>query len=210
MRALLWRASVRHLLRHPWQQVLAARAAGIPVVVSMGAVAASGGYYQSGTWSYGSQHQPSLPVVTVYNPQDWGRKFLATNGGCIYIDSNHLEICLPEVRRALEHVAAWHAMLRIARAALEFTRDTLRADGIEVDYTKPKHAWTSIERDLVEMPKNIKKNLDIRPVRWIDEVLEIALADQPKPRSPKSKDETKATESKEENADDAKDGLRHH
>ena len=66
------------------------------------------------------------------------------------------------------------------------------------------------ERDLVEMPKNIKKNLDIRPVRWIDEVLEIALADQPKPRSPKSKDETKATESKEENADDAKDGLRHH
>jgi ATP-dependent Lon protease len=66
------------------------------------------------------------------------------------------------------------------------------------------------ERDLVEMPKNIKKNLDIRPVRWIDEVLEIALADQPKPRSPKSKDETKATESKEENADDANDGLRHH
>ena len=66
------------------------------------------------------------------------------------------------------------------------------------------------ERDLVEMPKNIKKNLDIRPVRWIDEVLEIALADQPTPRSPESKDESKATESKEENADDAKDGLRHH
>jgi ATP-dependent Lon protease len=65
-------------------------------------------------------------------------------------------------------------------------------------------------RDLVEMPKNIKKNLDIRPVRWIDEVLEIALADQPKPRSPKSKDEAEATESKEENAEDAKDGLRHH
>ena len=66
------------------------------------------------------------------------------------------------------------------------------------------------ERDLVEMPKNIKKNLDIRPVRWIDEVLEIALADQPKPRSSKSKDETKATESKEENADDTKDARRHH
>ena len=38
------------------------------------------------------------------------------------------------------------------------------------------------ERDLVEIPKNIKQNLDIRPVRWIDEVLEIALADRPKPR----------------------------
>ncbi len=27
------------------------------------------------------------------------------------------------------------------------------------------------ERDLVEIPKNIKQNLDIKPVRWIDEVL---------------------------------------
>ncbi|MET0050822.1 MAG: endopeptidase La [Candidatus Thiodiazotropha sp.] len=32
------------------------------------------------------------------------------------------------------------------------------------------------ERDLVDIPKNIKQNLDIRPVRWIDEVLQIALA----------------------------------
>ena len=66
------------------------------------------------------------------------------------------------------------------------------------------------ERDLVEMPKNIKQNLDIKPVRWIDEVLEIALAGRPEPRSPKNKEEAKATESKEENADDANDGLRHH
>jgi len=35
------------------------------------------------------------------------------------------------------------------------------------------------ERDLVEIPKNIKKNLDIRPVRWIDEVLDLALSEQP-------------------------------
>ena len=35
------------------------------------------------------------------------------------------------------------------------------------------------ERDLVEIPKNIKKNLDIRPVRWIDEVLEVALVRSP-------------------------------
>jgi len=66
------------------------------------------------------------------------------------------------------------------------------------------------ERDLVEMPKNIKQNLDIKPVRWIDEVLEIALADRPEPRPTKTGDESKATESKEENGDDANDTLRHH
>ncbi len=37
------------------------------------------------------------------------------------------------------------------------------------------------ERDLVDIPRNIKQNLDIRPVRWIDEVLEIALISQPHP-----------------------------
>jgi ATP-dependent Lon protease len=35
------------------------------------------------------------------------------------------------------------------------------------------------ERDLAEIPKNIKQNLSIRPVRWIDEVLEIALVERP-------------------------------
>jgi ATP-dependent Lon protease len=39
------------------------------------------------------------------------------------------------------------------------------------------------ERDLVEIPKNIKQNLDIHPVRWIDEVLDIALVDKPEPLS---------------------------
>ena len=53
------------------------------------------------------------------DPQDWGRKFLASNGGCAYIDLNHLELCVPEVTSARDHVAAWHAMLRIARRALE-------------------------------------------------------------------------------------------
>jgi len=38
------------------------------------------------------------------------------------------------------------------------------------------------ERDLVEIPKNIKQGLDIRPVRWIDEVLSIALTRAPEPR----------------------------
>jgi len=35
------------------------------------------------------------------------------------------------------------------------------------------------ERDLAEIPKNIKQNLAIRPVRWIDEVLDIALVERP-------------------------------
>ncbi|HOP15500.1 MAG TPA: endopeptidase La [Gammaproteobacteria bacterium] len=66
------------------------------------------------------------------------------------------------------------------------------------------------ERDLVEMPKNIKQHLDIKPVRWIDEVLEIALAERPKPRQPKDADEVKSADAKEENAEDANDALRHH
>ena len=36
-------------------------------------------------------------------------------------------------------------------------------------------------RDLKEIPDNIKADLDIRPVKWIDEVLDIALAYQPTP-----------------------------
>ncbi len=35
------------------------------------------------------------------------------------------------------------------------------------------------EKDLVEIPANIKDKLDIRPVKWIDEVLEIALERSP-------------------------------
>jgi ATP-dependent Lon protease len=40
------------------------------------------------------------------------------------------------------------------------------------------------EKDLIEIPKNIKDKLEIRPVKWIDEVLEIAL--QHKPEGSKS------------------------
>jgi len=36
-------------------------------------------------------------------------------------------------------------------------------------------------KDLVEIPDNIKGKLDIRPVRWIDEVLQVALTSQPVP-----------------------------
>ncbi|WP_020162067.1 endopeptidase La [Cycloclasticus pugetii] len=37
------------------------------------------------------------------------------------------------------------------------------------------------EKDLIEMPANIKQNLTIIPVRWIDEVLEVALERSPTP-----------------------------
>ena len=51
------------------------------------------------------------------------------------------------------------------------------------------------ERDLVDIPKNIKQNLDIKPVRWIDEVLELALTHLPEPRKTSSESSTKKTKS---------------
>lgn len=41
------------------------------------------------------------------------------------------------------------------------------------------------DRELAEIPRNIKQNLVIRPQRWIDEVLEIALEYRPKPAGKK-------------------------
>lgn len=49
--------------------------------------------------------------------RDFGRKYLGTNGGCIYIDLNHLELATPEVLSARDYQAVWTAMLRIARQA---------------------------------------------------------------------------------------------
>lgn len=53
----------------------------------------------------------------LYAAQDWGRRFLPANGGCIYIDLSHLELAMPEVLSAYDHLAMWHAMLRIAQRA---------------------------------------------------------------------------------------------
>ncbi len=39
----------------------------------------------------------------------------------------------------------------IARAALEFTTERLAEEGVVVDYTKPVHEMTTVERDLMEM-----------------------------------------------------------
>ena len=44
------------------------------------------------------------------------------------------------------------------------------------------------EKDLAEIPERIKKDLKIRPVQWIDEVLELALVDLPKGADPEDPD----------------------
>ena len=48
--------------------------------------------------------------------------------------------------------------------------------GIEIVLIPQENA-----RELAEVPNNIKGHLDIRPVQWIDEVLEVALQELPKP-----------------------------
>ncbi|MBK1722305.1 endopeptidase La [Thiocystis violacea] len=45
------------------------------------------------------------------------------------------------------------------------------------------------ERDLTEIPKNIKQHLKIHPVRWIDEVLDLALTERPEAVSVKAEGE---------------------
>ena len=54
------------------------------------------------------------------------------------------------------------------------------------------------ERDLAEIPDNIKADLKIVPVRWIDEVLEHALQYQPTPLSGEEKAEEKKKAKQEE------------
>ncbi|MCB1737446.1 MAG: endopeptidase La, partial [Gammaproteobacteria bacterium] len=53
------------------------------------------------------------------------------------------------------------------------------------------------EKDLVDLPKNIQAQLDIRPVKWIDEVLEVALQRMPVPGAEaKGEDKDKKVESR--------------
>jgi ATP-dependent Lon protease len=40
------------------------------------------------------------------------------------------------------------------------------------------------ERDLEEIPDNVKQDLDIHPVQWIEEVLLLALAENPEKFTP--------------------------
>ncbi len=58
-------------------------------------------------------------------------------------------------------------------------------------------------RDLKEIPDNIKQSLEIRPVKWIDEVLDIALAYPPEPRDETAADESASGKHGDEDGDSA-------
>jgi proteasome accessory factor A len=93
-------------------------------------------------------------------PSEWGRTFLPANGGCVYIDLDHLEVCLPEVLSAYDHVAAWHALLRLvqqAQAAVNGRRRETRlqvhantSDGLgqsygsHLDFLMSRSAWDNL------------------------------------------------------------------
>ncbi|WP_374729183.1 endopeptidase La [Natronospira elongata] len=63
-------------------------------------------------------------------------------------------------------------------------------------------------KDLAEIPDNIKEKLDIRPVRWIDEVLQIALSRMPEPKG--TDDASGKTPSEEGKGDDPEEATRPH
>ncbi len=65
------------------------------------------------------------------------------------------------------------------------------------------------DRELSEIPKNIKQNLDIRPVKWIDEVLEVALEKMPEP-SAKSGSESDIVKTEEVIGKEKNDLIRPH
>ena len=48
----------------------------------------------------------------------------------------------------------------------------------------------NIEKDLKEIPSNVVANLEIIPVKWIEEVFELALVTSPKSIMPNKKKDT--------------------
>ena len=62
------------------------------------------------------------------------------------------------------------------------------------------------KRDLEEIPDSIKENLDIRPVKWIDEVLALALVHMPEPLP----DEVELAEKKNVSEADEQKSIRPH
>jgi ATP-dependent Lon protease len=65
-------------------------------------------------------------------------------------------------------------------------------------------------KDLVEIPKNIKNKLTIKPVRWIDEVLEIALHEMPEPRTVNGEKAVEPTTQKPVHEEKKGGRVRHH
>jgi len=117
--------------------------------------------YKSSASAHDNDESPSAPGS--FNPQDQGRRFLPANGGCAYIDLGHLELCLPEVISAWDHVACWHAMLKIARNATAAANAKLgpgqeiqvlvnnsdgkgNSYGSHLDFLVTRQAWDNIFR----------------------------------------------------------------
>jgi ATP-dependent Lon protease len=63
------------------------------------------------------------------------------------------------------------------------------------------------ERDLVDIPDNIKADLEIVPVRWIDEVLAQALQSLPSPRPKSGSGQTKSRSVKKNNGRKSKQDV---
>jgi proteasome accessory factor A len=74
---------------------------------------------------------------------EWGRRFLPSNGSSAYIDSDHLEINLPEHTRAEEHAAIVFAGLRLAREAQLAASSKLDEGSINVTcaVSDATHSW---------------------------------------------------------------------
>ena len=60
--------------------------------------------------------------------------------------------------------------LGIGRAALEFVIERLKAEGIEIDYNKPLHKLSAVERDVIEMEAQLKAAylLTLRSISMLD------------------------------------------
>jgi ATP-dependent Lon protease len=65
-------------------------------------------------------------------------------------------------------------------------------------------------KDLAEIPKNVKDKLDIRPVKWIDEVLEVALQHPPVPLPSESGGKTEGKAKTKQKSGDKSKSLRTH
>jgi len=65
------------------------------------------------------------------------------------------------------------------------------------------------QRELEDVPKNIKQNLDIKPVTWIDEVLTLALQHMPEPLAAASED-LDAITPESSGTEPGKDAIRPH
>jgi ATP-dependent Lon protease len=62
------------------------------------------------------------------------------------------------------------------------------------------------KKDLADIPKNILQKIEVKPVKWIDEVLEVALQYPPKPLP----DDVEPIEKKETESNDKENSLTHH